>query len=224
MALSFGLFNPHLTLKLTWDNEVLVEISPSNRDWQKWRGYDPTSAHWYDTERLSRLMAAYVADDLDHKRERTAREFIAEFLGLSGSVKPANVLDEAVLGRPSLASFFADGDVDHTAIARLLRAMKENSRPINPEQLGIIGRDHFAAHLVCDEADPASFRYKRVAGKCDGVPFVVEAAFASYPDDRRVQINTGVNWSAAINQPFRFRLPPARTDPRFAVDMVVFAG
>lgn len=80
MALSFGLFNPHLTLKLTWDNEVLVEISPSNRDWQKWRGYDPTSAHWYDTERLSRLMAAYVADDLDHKRERTAREFIAEFL------------------------------------------------------------------------------------------------------------------------------------------------
>lgn len=205
MACVFGLFNPHLALKLTWNDEPLIEISPSNRDWQKWRGCDPTSVHWYDQERLSRLMAAYVADDLDHKRERTAREFIAEFRGLSGSVKPANVLDEACLGRPSLASFFAEGEVDHNAVARLLRAMKENSRPANPEQLGIISRDHFAAHLVRDDADPANFRYKRVAGEHHGIPYVVEAAFTSFPDAKRPRIITGVNWSAAINQPFRFR-------------------
>jgi hypothetical protein len=74
--------------------------------------------------------------------------------------------------------------------------MKANSRPVNPEQLGIVGRDHFFTHLVRDNADPANFRYKRAAGERDGIPFVVEAAFVSYPDNERPRIITGVNWSA----------------------------
>jgi hypothetical protein len=205
MALAFGLFNPHLALALTWNGQALVKISPTNPAWQKWRGCDPTSAHWYDRARLERIMAAHVANDLDHKRERTAREFIAEFRGLSGSVKPAAVLDAAGLGRPSLASFFADG-TNHIAISRLLAAMKEHSRPVKPEQLGIVGSDHLASHLLCeDAADPANLRYKRVAGEHHDIPYVVEAAFASYPDAKRARIITGVNWSAAINQPFRFQ-------------------
>lgn len=150
-------------------------------------------------------MAASVANDLDHKRERTARELIAEFRGLSGSVKPATDWMRPGSGRPSLASLFADGEVNHNAVARLLVAMRANSRPVNPEQLGIVGRDHFAAHFVDDDADPANFRYKRVAGERGGIPYVVEAALVSYPDDRRLQIITGVNWSAPINEPFRFR-------------------
>ena len=205
MARAFGLFNPHLALALTWNGQELVKISSTNPAWQKWSGCDPTSAHWYDRARLERIMAAHVANDLDHKRERTAREFIAEFRGLSGSVKPAAVLDEAELGRPSLASFFADGAANHTAIARLLHAMKANSRPVKPEQVGIIGSDHLAAHLIRDDADLVNFRYKRVAGEHHDIPYVVEAAFVSYSDDRRPRIITGVNWSGAINQPFRFQ-------------------
>jgi hypothetical protein len=206
MARGFGLFNQHLALTLTWNGQALIEISPTNPAWQKWRGGDPTSAHWYDRARLERIMAAHVSDDLDHKRERTAREFIGEFRGLSGSVKPAAVLDQAGLGRPSLASFFADGVANHTAIARLLTAMKANSRPVNPEHLGIIGSDHLAAHLLCEDgADFANFRYKRVAGEHGDVPYVIECAFASYPEAEHARIITGVNWSAAINQPFRFR-------------------
>ena len=53
MARGFGLFNPHLALMLTWNGQALIEISPTNPAWQKWRGCDPTSAHWYDRARSS---------------------------------------------------------------------------------------------------------------------------------------------------------------------------
>jgi Histidine kinase-, DNA gyrase B-, and HSP90-like ATPase len=172
IARTFGAFNPHLALSLFWDNQLLIKISPTNPGWQKWSGSDPTSPHWYDVARLERLMAAYVADDLDHKRERTAREFVSEFRGLSGSVKPATALDAAGLGRPSLADFFPGrGTVDRAAIAGLLAAMKVTSKPVAPEQLGIIGRDHLEAHLVPHGATPENFRYKRTTGERAGIPY-----------------------------------------------------
>ena len=119
---TFGLLNPHLAIGLTWNGQLLSEISPTKPGWQKWRGSDPTPAHWYDVVRLERLMAAYVGDDLDHKRERTAREFVSEFRGLSGSVKPAAVLDAAGLGRPLLADFFASSGTADGAISTAPRS------------------------------------------------------------------------------------------------------
>ena len=46
-----------------------------------------TSAHWYDLARFERYLGAHIARDQDLGRERTVREFISEFRGLSGSAK-----------------------------------------------------------------------------------------------------------------------------------------
>ena len=48
-------------------------------------------------------MAAHVARDQDHGRDRTVREFISEFRGLSGSAKQKRVLEESGTARTSLA-------------------------------------------------------------------------------------------------------------------------
>jgi DNA topoisomerase VI subunit B len=206
MVQIFGMLNPHLALSLHWNEVLANEVPALDPGWEKWRPSDPTSPHWYDHGRLERLIAACVADDRDHKRSRSARDFVGEFRGLSGSAKAAAVLDEARIGRPALASFFVDDRVEHGAIARLLHAMQNNSRPVAPKQLGMIGRDHLAAHLLDEDADPANFRYRAVTGERNGVPFVVEAAFVSHDDDYGVRISAGVNWSPAITGwPFRFQ-------------------
>ena len=123
-------------------------------------------------------MAAYVADDLDHKRERTAREFVSEFRGLSGSVKPAAVLDAAGFGRPSLADFFpSSGSADRAAIAGLLAAMKFNSKAVAPEQLGIMAATIWKPILSL-RCHHGSFLQAHQRRACRHP--VVEAAFASH--------------------------------------------
>src|SRR5262249_38251727 len=62
--------------------------------WRKWLPSHPTSSHWYDLERFTRLISAYLAHDADNGRQRTAREFVAEFDGLAGSVKQSRVLEQ----------------------------------------------------------------------------------------------------------------------------------
>jgi DNA topoisomerase VI subunit B len=211
MAQTFGLLNPHLKFKLTWDGEVLYDLPPTNSDWKKWCGSDPIPADWYDQGGFERLIAAYLNDDIEHKRERTLREFVSTFRGLSGSAKQAEVLDQAGLGRPALASLYRNGQPDHDAIERLLRAMQAYSRPPTAEMLGVIGREHMEWSLGDDTALPENFRYRRVSGVHDGLPYVIEIGFAAdvgdNADDREFRGLYGVNFSPALNQqPFRFRV------------------
>ena len=71
IANDFGWLNPHLRIRVEWDDEVQVDREPSLPTWQKWRACDPTSAHWYDPARLERYIAAHVSRDQDHGRNRT---------------------------------------------------------------------------------------------------------------------------------------------------------
>ncbi|HEY8128944.1 MAG TPA: hypothetical protein VIF39_09575, partial [Hyphomicrobium sp.] len=165
----------------------------------KWRPSDPTSAHWYDEARLKRLMGAYTADDEDHGREpRFVSDFIGEFRGLSGSAKKKAVLEAASAARMTLPEFFANGSVSD-----LLAAMQVNSRPVQPKDIGEIGRDNLAACFEANGVDPATFEYKRIFGESNGLPYVVEVAFGYRPDgDGRIMVS-GLNWSPAIINPFR---------------------
>ena len=150
-------------------------------------------------------MGAYIARDQDRGREpRTVREFISEFRGLSGTGKQKLVLEEVGASKLSLPKFFGAGDeVNTDAIAKLLNAMQEQSRPVKPKDLGIIGRDHFAARFKAAGADLRTFRYKVNCGEGDGVPDVIETAFGWCPKGATRRIITGVNWSPAIGNPFR---------------------
>ena len=151
-------------------------------------------------------MGAYIARDQDRGLEpRTVREFISEFRGLSGSAKQKLVLDEVGASRLSLPQFFGNGDrVNDGRIGKLLTAMQRHSNPVNPLDLGCIGRDHLAARFKAAGAAPETFQYRRVPGETDGIPDIIETAFGYCPDgaDER-RIITGLNWSPAIGNPFR---------------------
>jgi DNA topoisomerase VI subunit B len=218
IADDFTWINPHLTLSVDWNRPTEDDggepvpgtewsIPASNPRWTKWRPSDPTSPHWYDDARIERLMAAYVAHEQDRGlTPRTVREFISEFRGLAGTAKQKAVLDAVAASRISLAEFFSNGDhVDTGAVAKLLAAMQEHSRPIKPKDLGPIGKDHLLARFEAAGVAPESFDYRKAELEHDGVPYLIEFAFGYCPggtDGRRIV--TGVNWSASVGtNPFR---------------------
>ena len=138
-------------------------------------------------------------------RVRLVREFIKEFAGLTGSAKQKLVLDETGLARAPISSLFeSDGAPKHDIIGRLLAALKRHSKPVRPEALGVIGREHLRALFTGAGANPNSFRYKRSVGiDEDGLPCVVETAFGFAPGQQGRRIITGANWSVGLTNPFR---------------------
>jgi len=151
-------------------------------------------------------LAAHIARDQDLGRERTVREFISEFRGLSGSAKQKAVIEEIGAARSSLANFFGSSAVDHAATAWLLAACQKHTRPVRPNDLGLIGKEHLFAGFVAEGVEPNTFKYARASGEHEGVPHVTETAFGWCPDQQgtgRRRIIAGVNWSVGINNPYR---------------------
>ena len=202
IAEDYAFLNPHLHLDVDWFGERTA-YKPTDPRWPKWLPSDPTSPHWYRREHLERLITAYVAHDLDSNRQRTVREFVSEFRGLTATAKQKRVLEATGLSRENL-SYLANGQgVQTEIISRLHEAMVAHSKPVKPAQFGVIGKEHIAARFEALGCEMGSFRYKKVLGhQDDGLPYVIETAFAWRPDGER-KIVTGVNWSPGILNPFR---------------------
>jgi DNA topoisomerase VI subunit B len=194
--------NPHLALTITWFGEP-YEIRATDSSWRKWRPSDPTCPHWYTPEHLERLIAAYLTHDTERGRERTVRELVAEFRGLSGSLKQKAVLAATRLQRAPLASLCDGRAIDRSVVAGLLDAMITHTRPVKPDALGIIGKEHLQRRLEAAGCEMATFQYKQVKGTTAGLPWVIEAAFAWCPVLMTRRLITGVNWSPGIVNPFR---------------------
>ena len=180
----FAWLNPHLTLACRWFGET-TRVKASNPSWPKWRPSDPTSAHWYEAKHLERLIAAYIARDEDHGRERTVRETVAEFRGFAGSAAQKRVLDATGLARAPLSSLRSGDRLDHQQISKLLEEMCLTSRPVKAAQLGIIGEAHLTRLFAAWGCQMDTFQYKRVTTEGDGfgrLPWVLEAAFGYCPD------------------------------------------
>lgn len=197
--------NPHLTMTVDWHGSVSTTAA-TDPGWTKWKPSDPTSPHWYTPDRLARLIAAYAVHDAGHRRDRTVRQFVSEFRGLSGTMKQQLVLEATGLARAPLSSLIAGNAVDSAACTALLDAMRGHSRPVKPPQLGVIGRSHFEARFRAAGCEMESFDYRKIADHDDeGIPYLVETAFGwlgdDAPDERRMV--TGVNWSPGIINPFR---------------------
>lgn len=195
---AYTFLNPHLTIEAAWDGDVFQRAA-FNLAWPKWRPSDPTCPHWYNQARLERLIGAHVVNG----RERTVREFIAEFRGLSGSAKQKAVLDKIGLVRAPLSSLCTTAGFATDNIAALLAAMQAITKPMKPNHLGIIGKDHLAQYFEAAGAEMETFNYSREVGLTNGLPWVVEVGFAWCPDDEDQQLITGINWSPAIANPFR---------------------
>ena len=196
----FTCLNPYLSLKVKWDDSVSVEAS--DPDWSKWKPSDPMSPHWFGVDELSRLVSAYLAQCTDVP---TVRAFVSQFSGLAGSAKQKLVLDATGLKGASLSELVdARGTgPDRSKVSALLTAMQDRSRLITPKRLGIIGKEHIAARFASLGCEMASFHYRKATGVIDGLPSVVEAAFAWNPSASARRTIIGINWSPAIVNPFR---------------------
>ena len=204
-------FNPHLTLRGVWFGREFINVKATNPGWQKWLPRDPTSPHWYDESRLQRYLAAHVARDRDLGQHRTVRAFVGEFRGLSGTAVQRKILAEVGCSHQSLSQFFGVNQVNRGGIAKLLSAMRNHSKPVNPTRLGVIGTDHLKQRFLATGGNPETFKYQQRKGMTgDGIPYVVEFAFGLHqaglsPGGAGVSRNfvTGANFSAAIGNPFR---------------------
>jgi DNA topoisomerase VI subunit B len=194
--------NPHLALTVTWFGERFA-VRATDPSWRKWRPLDPTCPHWYTPQHLERLIAAYLAHDVERGRERTVRELVAEFRGLSGSLKQKAVLAATGLQRAPLARLCDYRTIDRAVVEDLLDAMVAHTRPVKPEALGIIGKDHLQHRLEAAGCEMATYQYKQVKSTAAGLPWVIEAAFAWCPDSTTRRLITGVDWSPGIVNPFR---------------------
>ncbi len=186
----FALLNQHANFKLAGPKSGYFPAS--TKDWRKWPTNDPTSAHWYTAERFHNLVMAYRANG----REGTSvREFASDFDGLRGSQYQKKVIAQARLTGKVLA------ELNDAAITRLLIKMKAETRPVQPQQLGVIGEEHFRNTLLALGTSPKSFQYKKKTGIEDGMPFVVEAAFGIKTASDVRDLVVGLNFSPIFGVP-----------------------
>ena len=211
LAESYCWFNPHLTLRGSWCGKEFVNVAATNPTWKKWGPRNPTSAHWYDSTRLQRYLAAHVSRDRDLGRRRTVREFIAEFRGLSGTAVQRKVLEEVGCSHKSLAQFFGVDHVNRAGIDKLLASMRKHTKPIAAKHLGIIGADHLKRRFLAAGGNVDTFEYQQRKGMTDeGIPYVIEFAFGLHQSGLKQgaaaiprKFICGANWSVGIENPFR---------------------
>ena len=145
------------------------------------------------------MVAGYIANE----RDITVREFVSEFHGLTATAKQKRVLEATGLARERLSSLVHGCDLDHPQIERLLQVMKNESKPVKPMSLGIIGEEHFRKRFGKLGCAMESFQYVRRAEVEDGLPELLEVAFGYVPSEPKRRLVSGVNWTPGILNPFR---------------------
>lgn len=192
---AYATFNPHATFILE-DKR----FEATNPQWTKWNPSNPTSPHWYVKEQLRDLIAAYLAN----KNDKTIREFISEFRGLAGTQKQ-KLITEMTGFHGKLSDLVVNGDIEEVKVQYLLSAMQQETQPVKPQQLGIIGKDHITS---CMEryygVKPETVQYKKIAGVDNNLPHAIEIAFGiktkEYEEEGRTVV-CGLNWSPTLGIP-----------------------
>ncbi|MEE9296050.1 MAG: hypothetical protein V3W34_13960 [Phycisphaerae bacterium] len=155
-------------------------IEATAGDWPKWLPSDPTCPHWYANDHFERLVAGYVAHDADRGQDRTVRELIREFRGITGTAKQKAVLEATGLARTNLTALVDGNGISTDTTQRLLAVMKEKTKPVKPAALGIIGKP------FC--------RHRRRPGQSVGCQVGGEAGrghVPAYPADRVGRLRRG---------------------------------
>jgi Histidine kinase-, DNA gyrase B-, and HSP90-like ATPase len=186
---NYAAFNPHASFSLNDES-----FPASDPDWRNWRPDHPTSAHWYRTQDLRDLIAAYI-----NEADRPVRDFVAEFDGLKGTRVRKAVLEQAAISATHLSDLVVDQDVDMKAVSRLLSAMQNNCKPVDPKRLGLIGKDHLEKVLLEDGCEGVRYR-KTLLNDDDGLPCVLETAFGVRTSGQRHLI-IGMNWAPIFKIP-----------------------
>lgn len=206
-----ALYNPHALLRLSyqgdWVGETLEEMyKPTVRELEKFNKVKPkdlTSAHWYDTAALEKLIYTHIKDARDGGRDLPLGEFIRQFRGLKRPER-AKAVRTALTFSVNRLSDFAEMAEERRrwAIQELLVHMQGASEPPTYRVLGKLGREHFRVRFdeMYELVDPARFWYQNVEGTQYGMPYRFEVALAETEDPGH--LFTGINYSPAFGDPF----------------------
>jgi DNA topoisomerase VI subunit B len=190
---AYALFNPHASFSLLVQGDAEERWSQVSADWQKWSPADPTSPWWYAPDDLGRLIAAHAVKAAGGDRDLPLREFVEQFRGLSSTRKQKAITAQFTQKR--LSEFVRDGELDTAAIASLLTALQAASRPVKPEQLGVLGEAHLRARLEAwYDLEPDCLRYMCMKGFEGELPFVLEVALAK-KNEGGLERYIGLNFS-----------------------------
>jgi DNA topoisomerase VI subunit B len=203
LVCDYMLFNPHAQFALTvFGDEYAFPATDAN--WIKWLPNDPTPPHWYTAKRLENLVLSYLTNERSGQApRRTVREFCSEFRGFSGSLKQKQVIAQVGLERAYLDSLLDSNDrLKRHPVGNLLDAMKEQSNPVKPVGLGVLGEEHFRRSLTANGI-AESFRYKRLTcfTPYDNLPFLAEVAFLRTEHSLLSDVHVGLNWSVPLSNP-----------------------
>jgi hypothetical protein len=216
----YHLFNPHLTLTFESNlqergEDKLIGASvagagseptyvnirrhykTTDPSWQKWRPSDFTSPLWYSPDDLKKLILSHVALAQDGGKDFTLREFVSQFRGLTSTSKQKEVTSRLPKIK-RLSDFVTNGDANTDLIGQLLLHMQSLTKPVPPEKLGVIGEDHFKK--VFGGKD---LKYSRKMGTDNGIPFVVEVAYALDDTLEGVKFHFGLNFAPAGSDPLQ---------------------
>src|SRR5690606_14364762 len=110
----------------------------------------------------------------DTGTDRTIAEFLTKFDGLAGSAKRSKVIECCGMARMKLSALVNDGKVHDDLVAKLLDAMKAETKPVTPKRLGMIGGANIAESLR-DQfgVDVGHVEYASVTDLDDGVPYIL---------------------------------------------------
>lgn len=194
---NFAAFNPHVQFRVDLPSGNRLSIDPSNRQWKKWWASNPTSPHWYSVEQFRNLIIALIEQEGRGGRSITVREFVSQFHGLTGSIKPADVLRAINLRSRYLHDL---QEVDSGIIRQLLEAMQQAVRRVRTDMLGTIGQKHFHKHMVDHRGiDSNTIKYTQRKGYIDNIPYSIEVCFGEQPDiEETADIIHGFNWSPSV--------------------------
>jgi hypothetical protein len=120
---------------------------------------------------------------------------VSQFRGLAGTGKQKAVTGQ-LAGVRRLSDLVNGHGLDTDKTKLILQAMKGETKPVQPEALGIIGEAHFKAELGAENVKYHCYRHK------GEVPFVVEAAFAYNEGLKGPEYTLGLNFAPAFGDPF----------------------
>jgi hypothetical protein len=206
-ARGFALFNPHAFVKILVSKKAPKQAKTSrvrsgsfykptaSPEWRKFLPTDLTSPWWYDDSAMGKLVFQHLNAAKQGGKDLTLREFVLQFRGLSASAKTKAICDQF----PEI-NRLSDFKNNPNEAARLLNAMQEETKPPSPDMLGCVGEEHFRS-LFERWYGVKRFWYQKTREVVDGVPFVIEAAFAE--TKRPGHIYHGINFSPTYEDPFR---------------------
>jgi hypothetical protein len=167
------------------DSQALMWITRANAAAAVGKSYDGRSSpFWYDAAQFHELLLACGAQPV--------RSLIAQLDGCTGG-KAGEIVAAAGLERATCA------EIDRHQAIRLLKAAREQARPVSPERLGGIGRDGFADDGLFYAVERGTVEVGTVKPLAK-IPFVIEAWARKLASTAKVKFHDDLTAIVMINR------------------------